>query len=269
MPSAAAPEAKTVRIDAAPERVGDKARVSRTTRMRMSVEFWQDGEKFGAQESTRSEEYTREVETLALVGGVSAKEKAHYEHYRFKEAKPDEPAHEDNSLEGQTYIVDGRDRETKATFADGKPVAPEELERLERVHADLGTEDNIVSELKGKTIAVGDHSAMRESLFKALVATAPGEFKSGTIKLVGTRREAGAEAAVFDWSAEMQTEEENGMETTWHIKGEAVVRLSPGRTLHATMSAEVDVGGHTRRDGKRIDLEGSGSMSDERTYTPL
>lgn len=265
----AAPLVKTVRFEARPARVGDKARVTRNTRMKMSVEYWQDGEKFGSQESLRSEEFSRDVEVLALVGGVSAEERAHYDRYRFKEAKPDQPPREDNSLEGQTYIVDARERDTKATFANGKPVAPEELERLERVHADLGLEDKIVAELKDKAIAVGAHSAMREELFHALVPTASGDFKGGTITLSGRRMEAGRDAAVFDWSAEMTTEEETGMETTWHIKGHAVIAAAPALTLKATMTADIDVGGHTRRDGKRIDMEGSGSMQDERTFTPL
>jgi hypothetical protein len=67
----------------------------------------------------------------------------------------------------------------------------------------------------------------------------------------------------------MSTEEDNGMETTWHIKGNLVLGLSPAQTLRAAMSADIDVGGHTRRDGKRIDIEGSGSIKDERTFTPL
>jgi hypothetical protein len=265
----AAPAEKKIRLQPLPAHVGDKAKVSRKTEMKMSVEFWQDGEKFRNQESLRSEEYAREVEVLGLVGGVPAKERVRYERYRFKEAKPDEPAREDNSLEGQSYVVDATGKEAKATLADGKPLAAEELDRVTRVQADLGVEDKIVADLKDKTIAVGAHAGMREALFRALVNTVQGEFKSGSITLSGTRVESGREAAVFDWSAEMQTQEENGMETTWHIKGQAVVAISPAMTLRATMSADVDVGGHTRQNGARIDMEGTGSMHDERTFVPL
>lgn len=235
----------------------------------MSVEFWQEGEKFGTQESSRSEEYSRQDEVLALVGGTPAQERTRYERYRFKEAKPNEPAREDDSLEGQTYVVDCRERETKATTPEGKPVAPEVLQRLEHAHAELGVEDKIVADLKDKAIAVGAHASMREALFRALVTTVQGDFKSGTVTLSGTRVENGREAAVFDWSAEMHTEEETGMETTWHIKGQFVVGIAPAMTLSAKWSGDVDVGGHTRRDGKRVDLEGSGSMSDDRSVTPL
>lgn len=267
--ASAAPAQKKIRLQSLPTRVGDKARVSRKTEMKMSVEYWQEGEKFGTQESHRAEEYTREAEALALVGGFPSKQRVHYEHYRLKEAKPDEPAREDNSLEGQSYVVDATGHELAATFADGKPVAAEELDRLAHVHTDLGVEDKIVADLKDKTIAVGAHAAMREALFRALVTTVQGEFKSGSITLSGTRTESGREAAVFDWSAEMTTQEETGMETTWHIKGQAVLGISPAMTLKASMSADVDVGGHTRKDGKRIDIEGSGSMTDERTVTPF
>lgn len=268
-PSGAALAEKTIRLQVLPAHVGDKIRETRSTEMKLSAEFWQDGEKLGTQESLRSEDYAREAEVLALVGGVPGKVKVHYERYHFKEAKPDAAAHEDSSIEGKSYIVDGRDRETKATSTDGKPVTPEEMERLERVHADLAVDDKILAELRDKNIPVGSHSAMRESLFRALVTTVQGEFKSGSITLIGTRVENGKEAAAFDWSAEMHTEEESGMETTWHIKGECVVDIAPAVVVRATMKADVDAGGQTRRNGARIDIAGSGTMRDERTYTPL
>ena len=268
-PSARAPSEKKIRLVELPARVGDKARVSRSTEMKMSVEYWQEGEKFGTQESVRSEEYVREMEVLGLVGGAPAKERVRYERYRFKEAKPDAPPQEDNVLEGRAYLVDAHDREIRATTADGKALPAEELERVQRVHPELAVEDKIVADLKDKTIAVGAHASMREALFRALVTSVPGDFKNGTITLSGTRTEAGVEAAVFDWTAEMQTHEQNDMETTWHIKGQVVIGVAPARTLKATLSADVDVGGHTRRNGARIDIEGTGAMRDERTFTPL
>jgi hypothetical protein len=252
-----------------PWRAGDKTRVTRKTEMKLSVEFWQEGQRFGTQESLRSEEYAREAEVLAVVGGIPAKQRVRYERYRLKEAKPDNPPREDNSLEGQSYVVDATEKELKATFADGKKLAPEELERVSQVHGDLGREDKIVEDLKDKTITVGAHAAMRDALFRALVTTVQGDFKEGKITLSGTRIEGGRQAAVFDWTAEMETHEQNQMVTTWHIKGQVVVAVSPAMTLKATMSADVDVGGHTRRDGRKVDFEGSGSMHDERTLTPL
>jgi hypothetical protein len=267
-PSAAPAEAK-IRLQAMPWRVGDKTRVTRKTEMKLSVEYWQEGEKFGAQESLRFEEYAREAEVLGVVGGIPAKQRVRYERYRLKETKPNTPPHEDNSLEGQSYVVDATDRELKATFADGKRLAPEELERVSQAHGDLGIEDKIVADLKDKTIAVGAHATMRDALFRALVTTVQGDFKEGKITLSGTRQESGRQAAVFDWTAEMETHEQNEMVMTWHIKGQVVIAISPAMTLKATMSADVDVGGHTRKNGARIDMEGSGSMHDERTLTPL
>jgi hypothetical protein len=235
----------------------------------MSVEFWQDGEKFGTQETLRSEEYSRDGEVLALVGGVAAEERVHYDRYRFKETKAGEPPHEDNNLEGQTYVVDSREADTKATLANGKPVAPEELDRLEELHGELGVADRVVTELKDQTIAIGAKTTMRERLFRALATTAQGDFKSGEITLAGKRVENGREVAVFDWTAEMHNEEQTGLETTWHIKGQALIGVTPAQVLKTTMSADIDVGGHTKRDGKRIDLEGSGTMRDERSVTSL
>jgi hypothetical protein len=267
--ASSAPTETKVRLQTMPWRVGDKARVTRKTEMKLSVEFWQEGEKFGAQESLRSEEYAREAEVLGLIGGTPAKQRVHYERYRFKEAKPDAPPREDNSLEGQSYVVDATDRELKATFADGKALAPEEFERVSQVHADLGVEDKVIADLKDQPIAVGAHATMRQALFQALVTTVQGDFKEGKITLSETRMENGRQTAVFDWTAEMETHEQNEMVTTWHIKGQVVLGVSPARTLRTTMSADVDVGGHTRKDGRKIDFEGSGSMHDERTLTPL
>lgn len=252
-----------------PWRVGDKTRVTRKTEMKLSVEFWQEGEKFGAQESLRSEEYAREAEVLGLVGGTPVKQRVRYERYRFKEAKPDEPPREDNSLEGQSYVVDAGGQEITATSADGKQLAREELDRVAPLHVGLGIEDKIVAELKDKAIAVGAHAAMREALFRGLVTTVQGDFKEGKITLSGTRMESGRQAAVFDWTAEMETHEQNEMVTTWHIKGQVVLGTSPAMTLRATMSADVDVGGQTRKNGRRVDFQGSGNMHDERTLTPL
>lgn len=252
-----------------PSRVGDKARVTRKTEMKLSVEFWQEGEKFGSQESLRSEEYARDGEVLGLVGGFPVKQRVLYERYRLKEAKPNEPPREDNSLEGQTYVVDAGGQEITATSGDGKQLAREELDRVAPLHVGLGIEDKIITELKDKTIAVGAHASMREALFRGLVTTVQGDFKNGTITLSGTRTENGRQAAVFDWTAEMETHEQNEMVTTWHIKGQVVLAISPAMTLSATMSADVDVGGQTRKDGRRVDFQGSGNMHDERTLTPL
>jgi hypothetical protein len=267
--ASAAPADAKVRIQALPARIGDKTRVARKTEMKLSVEYWQGGERYGTQESHRFEEYAREAENLRLVGGIPAKQRVRYERYRLKEAKPNEPPREDNSLEGQSYVVDATERELNATSADGKRLAPEEFDRLTPLHGELGIEDKIVADLKDKTIAVGAHASMREALFRALVTTVQGDFKNGTITLSGTRTENGRQVAVFDWTAEMETHEQNEMVTTWHIKGQVVLGVSPGMMLKATMSADVDVGGQTRKNGARIDMQGSGSMHDERTFTPL
>src|SRR5262249_44520590 len=126
----------------------------------------------------------------------------------------------------------------------------------------------VVAELKDQSIAIGAKTKLREKLFRALATTAEGDFKEGSITLVGKRVEGGREAAVFDWTAEMHNEEQTGLETTWHLKGQALVGIAPARVLQTTMSADIDVGGHTKRDGKRIDLEGSGTMRDERNVIP-
>lgn len=251
-----------------PSRIGDRWKETKKSTLSMSVEFWQESEKLGSNELSRNEEYDRTTEVLGLVGGAPAKVRVHYDHYRDSEVRFDKPPRQDAHLEGQTYVLDATDGPAKVTSPDGKPVLDEERESLVKLHGELGGEDPIAEVLSGKKLVVGHTLPMRKSLFKALTGGA-GELKEGTLTPRGTRTEAGREAAVFDWTAEMHTQEDNGLEIDWHMKGELVIGLAPAVTLSAKITSSLDASGRTRKDGRVITLAGAGKMQDDRVMTPL
>jgi hypothetical protein len=236
--------------------------------MKLAVEFWQDGRKLGSNDSTRVEEYTRTVEVLGLVGAAPAKIRARYEQYHLKETHPDKPTVDQSPLSGRVYLLNAVEGAIEVLGDHGKPVTPAEQDTLKKLHGDLGQDDPLVTELGPRPIPVGKSVPMREGLFRALVSTGNSEFKSGTVVLSGTRSEDGRPVAIFDWSAEMSSSEENGLEITWHLKGQAIVGLSPAVTLRATVDAALDVSGHTVQNGAPVDLAGDGSFKDELTVTP-
>ncbi|HVU04239.1 MAG TPA: hypothetical protein VHE30_20920 [Polyangiaceae bacterium] len=270
-PSATAPESepKTITLQPLPSRIGAREKNTRKTRLSLEVEFWQDGEKLGSNASVRSEEYEREKEVLGLVGGAPAKIKVRYDHYRLVEQSPDKPKVDSNLLEGHTYVVDATDAPPKITTDKGKPVGPEEADTLIKLHGDLAQDDPIASAIGTAPIPVGKTVPLRQVLFRALLAAGNGEFKSGTVVLDALRPEGNRDAAVFVWKGEMKSEEDNGLEMAWHLKGEAVVGISPAVTLRTKIDGALDVTGHTKRNGGRVDLQGNGTFQDERVDTPL
>jgi hypothetical protein len=236
--------------------------------MKLAVEFWQDGEKIGANESTRSEEYTRAATVLALVGRAPAKIRVRYEQYHLDEVHPDKAPIDQSNLAGRTYVVDVTLGAIQVQSDHGPQVTSEEKDTLEKLHGDLGQEDPIVVALGPRAIPIGRPLQMSEPLFLALVNSGNGEFKAGTIVLSQVRPEGGKNTAIFDWSAEMKTQEDNGLEITWHLKGQAIVGVAPALTLRTTVDGVLDVTGHTLQHGAKVDIVGDGSFKDERIISP-
>lgn len=263
------PKPKTVRLSPQRSTVGEKLRSTRESSLQMSVEFWREGEKLGANDSSRKEEYTRTVEVLGLLGAVPAKVRVHYERYHLEEVHPDKPARDEKQLEGKTYVLDATEGKLVLTTADGKKPPAEEVSTLETLHGDLGDEDPIVSALGPAPIPVGEQRPMKDKLFRAFLSSTSGEYKAGACTLTGTRSEAGRDVAVFEWLAELHTQEDNGLEVTWRLEGEALVAIAPAATVKSSIKAALELSGHTKQNGQVIQLIGAGSMKDERRVTPL
>jgi hypothetical protein len=252
-----------------PVRIGDKTRDTRKSTMKLAVEFWQEGQKLGSNDSVRLEEYTRTVEVLGIVGGAPAKVRARYEQYHLTETHPDKPPVDVSTLTGRTYVLSASEKVIAVQDEHGKPAAPAEDDTLKKLHVELGHEDPIVTALGPGSIPIGKSIALRESLFRAFVGTGNGEFKSGNATLSGAGSENGRQTAIFDWTAEMSSSEENGLEITWHLKGQAVLTTSPAMTIRATVEAALDVGGHSVQNGALVNMQGDGVFKDERTVTPI
>jgi hypothetical protein len=266
-PVAAAPAPKTVRLVLLPAAIGEKRKAERKGALTLSVEFWQENEKLGTNESSRNEEYERTSEVLGLVGGAPAKEKVHYERYRLHEAAADKPALDDSSVEGKTYLLDATDGKLRAEGEGGKSVSAAEMDRLRKLHAELGKEDPIVAAIGGAPITVGKPLTMREELLRALVTTEAGELKSGRIWLDDLRTEAGRDIAVFKWTADTQSKESNGLSVAWHMSGSVTVGVSPATTLATTLTGSMDVSGESMQRGARVTLAGAGTVKDESSLT--
>jgi hypothetical protein len=269
--SVPAPPAAPTTVRLSPQRsaVGEKTRSTRESALQMSVEFWQENEKLGSNDSSRKEEYTRTVEVLGLLGAVPAKVRVRYDHYHLVEVHPDKPVRDDTSLEGKTYVLDATEGKLVVGTPDGRKPPAEEASVLETLHGELGQDDPIVAALGADPIPVGEQRSMKDKLFRAFLSSTSGEYKAGACTLKGTRVEAGRDAAVFEWVAQLHTQEDNGLEVTWNIKGEAVVAIAPAVTLKSSISAALDLSGHTKQNGAIVQLVGAGSMKDDRRLTPL
>jgi hypothetical protein len=259
---------KTVKLDVRPARIGEKSKSTRKTTLSLSVEFWSGNDKMGANETARLDEYDRTVEVLGLVGSAPAKVKAHYDSYHHKETRPGAQDVDTSILGGKTYLLDATDSLTVKTEA-GKDVGAEENDALKQLHADLGEEDSIVAALGTPPIPIQKTVNLRKALFEALIGSSKGELKSGTITCTGIEKEGGRDAAAFEWSADMKAEEQNGLEIMWHLKGKALVGISPAKTLRTTAEAALDVSGKTQQNGTRVDLQGAGNFHDEHVITDL
>jgi hypothetical protein len=221
----------------------------------------------GGNDSVRSEEYARETEVLGLIGGAPAKVRVRYDAYHRVETHPGQPNVDTSILAGRTYVIDATDS-IQVKSDSGKAVTSEEDDTLKKLHGDLAQEDPIVTALGASAIPVEKTVQLRKVLFQALVSSSTGEFKSGTLVLSSVQKEGGRDVAVFDWTGDMKTEEENGLEITWHLKGRATIAIAPAMTLHTTIEGALDVGGNTRQNGARVDLQGAGTFQDERVITP-
>lgn len=267
-PSAsAAPAPETARLVRSPAVVGEKRRMVRKGELTLGVEFWQEGEKLGTQDSARSEEYDRTSEVLGLVGGAPAKEKVHYDRYRLHEAPAGKPAVDDSSVEGKSYVLDATDGKLRAEGEGKKAVSPPEVDRLRKLHGDLGKDDPIVAAIGDAPFTVGSPLSMRVELLHALVTSESGQLKSGRIWLDAIREENGRRVALFKWTADTKSQEDNGLTIDWHMSGTVTVGVSPAVTLGTTMNASLDASGETTQRGGRVTMAGAGTMKDQMTLT--
>jgi hypothetical protein len=256
---------KTVRLDRRPATVGEKRHATRTSELSLSVEFWQEGEKLGTSDSTRKESYDRTLVVQGLVGGTPARVSAHYDAYTWHEDASGKPAIDSTVLQGKTYALDATDGKLQIAGADGKAVSSEESAQLRKLHADLGKDDPIVSVIGDTPIAVGQPLSMGRELLRAVLTSESGQLKAGRIWFEEVRSVEGRDAIVLKWTADTQSEGENGLQITWHVNGTAVVAISPAMTLRMSIKGALDVGGETTQHGARVTLAGAGRMEDDST----
>jgi len=263
----AVPAPRTVRFDLRPAAVGEKHRVVRATELRLSVEFWQESEKLGTNDSVRKESFDRTLDVLGLVGGVPSKASVRYDKYHREETAADKPPVDTSELQGKTYLLDATDGKLSVHGDGGKAVPKADEEDLRRLHGDLGKDDPVVRSLGDAPIAVGQPLAMRKELLRTLITAESGELDSGRIWLEEIQSRDGRDVAVFKWTADTHSREQNGLEVKWHMSGQATVALSPAALLSASLKGSLDVSGETHQPGGRVTLAGAGSISDESTTT--
>ncbi len=263
----AAPAAKTVRFVREPATVGEKRHATRASTLKLSVEFWQEGEKLGTSDSLRKESFDRTLTVLGLVGDAPAKASVHYDRYHWEENVPGKPANENSLLEGKTYSLDATDGALQLSTAGGKPVAPEEADQLRKLHTGLGKDDPVVAVIGDTSLSVGQPLTMGRELLRALLNSETGKLNSGRIWLEEVRSVDGRDAAVFKWTADTQSEGENGLQIGWHMSGTTIVAVAPAMTLSTSMKGSLDVSGETHQRGARVTLAGAGAVEDESALT--
>ena len=263
----ASTDPRKVALRALPARVGDRIRIVRKSSLRMGVELWRDGVKLGGNESGRSEAFARTMEVLGLVGGAPSRVSAHYDRYHLEEKPWDKPARVDGSLEGHTYWLDATEGKLTVAAEKGLPAPAGEAQLLQALHGDLGRDDALLTALGDRPIAVGKPVTLREALFRAFSGSGTGDLKDGTAVLSGVTVQAGQEAAVFEWKASVHSQEENGLEVDWSFHGKAVVRVAPAELLESSTEATLDLKGRTRQGADWVELQGAGSLQDDRSVT--
>lgn len=261
----AQPAKVSVRLERRPSVIGEKLHVIRSSSLTLGVEFWQESEKLGENDSVRKESYDRTARVEGLVGAAPAKVEVHYDHYHSQENSPGKPAVDSSLLEGKTYALDATDGKVHVTAPSGKPVTREESDELVKLHADLGKDDPLVATIGDAPLSVGEPLPMGRELLRALVTSESGELKSGRIWLEAVRPVDGRDAAIFKWTADTHSQGENGLEITWHMHGTATVRLSPAATISTVLEGSLDVGGETYQRGARVTMAGAGAIKDEMT----
>jgi hypothetical protein len=265
--ASAGPVSRTVRLDRRPSAIGEKRRIVKTSFMKLSVEFWQENEKLATNESVRNESYDRTLDVLGLVGGVPSKGSVHYEKYRREELTAEKPPVDTAELQGKTYLLDATEGKLSIHGDKGKDVPKAEADELRRLHGDLGKDDPVVGVIGDAPITLGQPLSMRKELLRALMTAESGELDSGRIWLEEIQSREGRDVAIFKWTADTHSREQNGLEVKWHMSGEAQVALSPAVTLSASLKGSLDVSGETTQRGGRVNLAGAGSISDESTLT--
>jgi hypothetical protein len=71
--------------------------------------------------------------------------------------------------------------------------------------------------------------------------------------------------ALFKWTADTKSQQDNGLTIDWHMSGTVTVGVSPAVTLATTMKASLDASGETIQRGARVTMAGAGAMKDETT----
>ena len=118
--SSAPPAPRSVRFDRRPAAIGEKLHVVRATELKLSVEFWQEGEKLGTNDSVRRESFDRTLDVLGLLGGAPSKVSARYDKYRREEIAADKPPVDTSDLQGKTYVLDATDGKLSVRGDGGK-----------------------------------------------------------------------------------------------------------------------------------------------------
>jgi hypothetical protein len=262
-----APAAKTVRLDRRPATIGETHHATRASELSLSVEFWQEGEKLGTTDSTRKESYDRTLRVEGLVGGTPAKASVRYHKYTWQETASGKAPIDSSVLQGKTYALDATEGKLQISDAGGKAVSSEEAAQLRKLHTDLGKDDPVVAAIGDATLTVGQPLTMGRELLRALLTSESGKLKAGRIWFEEIRSVGGRDAIVLKWTADTQSEGENGLQITWHVNGTAVVAISPAMTLEMSIKGALDVSGETTQRGARVTLAGAGSMSDESTLS--
>jgi hypothetical protein len=247
--------------------VGQRWKTKRESELHVSVEFWAVSERWGAVESHRIEHIEVEDEVLARVGSWPGKLRATYTTHHTREDHPDRGKSESRVLEGRAFVLDNVDGEPTASAADGRELGEEETQNLWVHHPRLGKEDPLIVELSRRPLPVGTAFRMSGQIFDALMGKTEGEFKGGQIRIASVDSSKGSGVALLEWSAKMQTKEQNQMVTDWEIEGTTEVEVDPARLVSQKMQASLTVSGQTRKDGKILRMDGDGTMRDHRRVT--
>lgn len=254
---------KTARFKPGIVRVGQRRSVRRSSHTNMSVEFWADGEHLGTNEPSRDETSSREETVLAVVGRNPSRVRVHYSTYSLREQKPNEPVAEDALLQGHTYVVDGAASPMRITTPDDELVSPEIRQRLLPQHAHLAEQDPLVERLQRGEWEVGKSYALHEKLFRALLGADKGKYERGQVRIVAIRKLDGLPVADFEWSGKMSTQEEGNMEVQWDVDGTAIVSLVPAQVLKTELTAQLEVSGKRREQGRWVTMTGAGKVTDK------
>ena len=268
--SSSAPAVVLVRLRPRPARVGERFREERTNSFSLTVEFWQDDRKIGANDSTRSEEYSRTGQVLGIIGGAPAKVRVTYDKFRLDETPATGSPRHVTFLEGKTYVLDAPDGKLALSREGGKPAPEDEAKEVTRLHPQAGAVDPVVAALGERPMKVGASGRMNKPLLSALIGAGAGDLQEGSFTLSASRVENGREVAVFDCRATTKTDESGGgLEVTSELEIHAVIAVDPAQTLSVSIKGALEATGKGKNLQGYIDFKGSGWLKEQRSWAPL